>query len=161
MSSYKREVLGQLVAEVRRSQSATDRYDQAVADALGLNRTDMRCLDVIQHEGPITAGHLAEATGITSGAMTSALDRLEKAGYARRVRDAEDRRRVLVQLTPQAETIAQRFYSEHQAQAERLFERYTTAQMELLLGFVRAGREFNELAAARLERQNRAPREGT
>ena len=53
----------QLVYEVRRSQAATDRYDQAVADAIGLNRTDMRCLDVIQREGPVPAGRLAERRG--------------------------------------------------------------------------------------------------
>ena len=88
----KREIFDELIEEVRRSQNATDRFDSAVAEALGLNRTDMRCLDVIQREGAVTAGHLAEATGLTTGAMTVALDRLERAGYARRVRDSRDRR---------------------------------------------------------------------
>src|SRR3979490_3402685 len=100
MSSRKRKVFEELIYEVRRSQAATDRFDQAVADAIGLNRTDMRCLDVLSREGPVTAGRLAEATGLTSGAMTTALDRLERAGYARRTRDATDRRRVLVEATP-------------------------------------------------------------
>jgi DNA-binding MarR family transcriptional regulator len=156
MPRQKREIFEELIDEVRRSQSATDRFDQAVADSLGLNRTDMRCLDVLQREGPVTAGRLAEMTGLTSGAMTVALDRLERAGYARRVRDGADRRRVLVELTPRALRDASRFYAEHAELAERLYQRYTVEQLELLLGFVREGRVFNEDHAARLEQENRA-----
>jgi DNA-binding MarR family transcriptional regulator len=152
---HKRQVFEELIDEVRRSQSATARFDQAVADALGLNRTDMRCLDVLEREGSVTAGRLAQATGLTSGAMTTALDRLERAGYARRVRDASDRRRVLVEVTPQALRDAGRFYSEHEDLSERLYQRYSEKQLEMLLQFVREGREFNEEHAARVEQQNR------
>jgi DNA-binding MarR family transcriptional regulator len=150
MSSRKRQVFEELIDEVRRSQSATDRFDQAVADAIGLNRTDMRCLDVIDREGPIPAGRLADATGLTTGAITTVLDRLERAGHARRVRDAGDRRRVLVELTPEARRHANSFYAEHAALGESLYQRYTEQQLELLLGFVRGSREFNELQAAKL-----------
>ena len=155
MSRHKRKVFDELIDEVRRSQSATDRFDQAVADALGVNRTDMRCIDVLQRVGPLTAGRLAEETGLTTGAMTTALDRLERAGFARRTRDAGDRRRVLVELTPKVLHDASAFYTDHQAKAESLYTRYTVPELELLLEFVRGGREFNELHAARLEQQNR------
>jgi DNA-binding MarR family transcriptional regulator len=158
MSSRKRQVFDELIDEVRRSQSATDRFDQAVADAIGLNRTDMRCLDVIDREGPIPAGRLADATGLTTGAITTVLDRLERAGHARRVRDAGDRRRVLVELTPEARRHANSFYAEHVALAESLYQRYNEQQLELLLGFVRGSREFNELQAAKLEAETRAGR---
>jgi len=149
-------VFDELIDEVRRSQAATDRFDQSVADALGMNRTDMRCLDVLEREGSVTAGRLAEATGLTSGAMTTALDRLERAGYARRVRDASDRRRVLVEVTAKAAIDVGRFYAEHSAVGERLYQRYNEKQLELLLGFVREGREFNEQHAARVEQENRS-----
>lgn len=156
MSRHKREIFEELIDEVRRSQNATDRFDQAVADALGLNRTDMRCVDVLQREGRITAGHLAEATGLTTGAMTTALDRLERMGYARRLRDPEDRRRVLVEATPNVLTEAQDFYADHQALSERLYHRHSIEELELLLRFVREGREFNERQAASLEEANRS-----
>ena len=137
------------------SQAATDRFDQAVADALGLNRTDLRCTDVLEREGPVTAGRLAEATGLTSGATTTAIDRLERAGFARRLRDPADRRRVLVELTPAAKEHANSFYAGHAEMAERLYDRYTEEQLRLLRDFVRGSREFNEREAARLERETR------
>jgi DNA-binding MarR family transcriptional regulator len=156
VSRDKRTAFDALIDEIRRSQSATARFDQAVADALGLNRTDMRCIDVLHRAGPITAGRLAEETGLSAGAMTTALDRLERAGYARRVRDAVDRRRVVVELTPEAIRAAEPFYQEHATQAERLYDRFSLEQIELLLQFVREGREFNELHAAQLEQQTRS-----
>jgi DNA-binding MarR family transcriptional regulator len=158
MSSDKRRLFEELIDEVRRGQNATHRFDQAVGDALGLNATDMRCLDTIEREGPVPAGRLADATGLTSGAMTTALDRLERAGFARRRSDPSDRRRVLVELTPEARRRAGAFYGPHLEQAEKLFRRYTREQIELLLEFVRDGREFNERQAAEVER---SVREGT
>jgi DNA-binding MarR family transcriptional regulator len=158
MSSKKREIFEELVDEVRRSQNATDRFDQAVADSIGVNRTDMRCMDVIQREAPVTAGRLAEATGLTTGAITTVLDRLERAGLARRVRDEKDRRRVLVEATERALAGAAEYYGDHMELGERLYRRYTLEQLELLLGFVREGREFNERAAARLEARLRGKR---
>jgi DNA-binding MarR family transcriptional regulator len=156
MSSSKRQLFESLIYEVRRSQAATDRYDEAVADAIGINRTDMRCLDVIQREGPVPAGRLAEETGLTTGAITTVLDRLERGGFARRVRDPNDRRRVLVEVTPGALEGAGDFYGEHLALAERQYKRYTEEQIALLLDWVREGREFNEHEAAKLEARTRA-----
>ena len=156
MASRKRQIFEELVYEVRRSQAATDRYDQAVAEAIGLNRTDMRCLDVIQREGPVPAGRLAEETGLTTGAITTVLDRLERAGFARRTRDRTDRRRVLVELDPRARAGAGDYYGAHMALGERFFRRYSEEQLGLLLEFTREGRELNESEAAKLEARMRA-----
>src|SRR4051794_32053548 len=73
-------------------------YTQAVADQLGLNLTDLSCTGILSAEGPITAGRLAELTGLTTGAITGVIDRLERAGYVRRESDPNDRRRVVVTL---------------------------------------------------------------
>ncbi|MHB1599763.1 MAG: MarR family transcriptional regulator, partial [Acidimicrobiales bacterium] len=80
---------------------AVDVFDEAVSERLGINRTDLRCLDLLEQHRPMTAGALAEASGITTGAMTFVLDRLEGAGFVRRQRDEGDRRRVLVDLEPE------------------------------------------------------------
>lgn len=114
----------------------------------------MGCLDFLGQQGPITAGRLAELTGLSSGAMTAALDRLERAGYARRVRDPGDRRRVLVEPTDKAGELDS-FYSEHASLAERLYDEYTTEQLQLLLLFLRQGRELNERRAAEVELEAR------
>ena len=75
-------------------------YSQAVAQRLGINSTDLECLDHIVLRGPLSAGALAEATGLTTGAITGVIDRLERTGFARRERDPNDRRKVSVYADP-------------------------------------------------------------
>jgi len=75
-------------------------YAQAVADRLGMGLTDLLCCAVLSATGPTTAGRLAELMGLTTGAITGVVDRLETLGYARREADPTDRRRVIVRLTP-------------------------------------------------------------
>lgn len=116
----------------------------------------MRTTDVLEREGAVSGGRLAEATGLTSGAITIAVDRLERAGMALRLADPADRRRVLVELTHEARKRARRFCLGHAELAEQLYRRYNEQQLELLLEFVRESREFNERQAARLDEESRA-----
>src|SRR5580692_12971961 len=81
---------------------AASDFDEGLAKKLKLSRTDMRCLDLIGRHGPLTAGRLAQEAGLTTGAVTFILDRLEAAGMVTRRRDTEDRRRVWVELVPAA-----------------------------------------------------------
>ena len=80
--------------------SASDAFDEALGRVLGLNPTDVRCVDLLDQYGTMTAGALAGVAGLSTGAVTFLLDRLERAGFVRRVRDLDDRRRVLVELVP-------------------------------------------------------------
>src|SRR3954471_22121785 len=96
------DVLSEVAEELRLSSVTNDIADQVVADYLGLNRTDARCLDIIERLDGVSAGRLAREAGLSTGAVTTVLDRLERAGYARRVQDPGDRRRGLVELTPAA-----------------------------------------------------------
>jgi DNA-binding MarR family transcriptional regulator len=149
MSRNKRdELIGELILEIRASQNAVDVVDQAVADSLGINRTDHRCLDILDREGPMTAGRLAERAELSTGAVTTVLDRLERAGYARRTRDTQDRRRVLVEISPKLRRLAAEVYSEEDVGG--FFDRYSDEELELLLDFTRRGREFNEERLARI-----------
>ena len=79
-------------------------FHQAIAERLDLNATDHKALDFLCRAGPLTAGQLAELTGLTTGAITGIIDRLEKAGFAYRESDPTDRRRVIIQ--PRMENIA-------------------------------------------------------
>ena len=74
-------------------------FHQAVADVLGLHITDHKGLDLIYRYGPMPAGRLGELTGLTTGAVTGIIDRLEKAGYVRRVNDPKDRRKTIIEPT--------------------------------------------------------------
>ena len=145
------ELLDELIGEVRRGQVATDMVDQAAADLMGVNRTDARCLDVLDQRGKLTAGQLAEASGLTTGAVTAMLDRLERAGFLRRLRDKEDRRRVLVEITPQARRKGHELYSPHAEKWPAIADGYSDEEIALLLEFTRIGREMNEELAAELQ----------
>ena len=161
MSSDKRQVFDELITEVRRSQNATDRFDQAVADALGLNRTDMRCLDIIEREGPVPAGRLAEETGLTSGAITTVLDRIERAGYARRVSDASDRRRVLVELTPKATRRTADIWGPMASEGSARLSGYSTQELLFLKRFLAESRDLQARQTSRLTGRPSPPPSGT
>jgi DNA-binding MarR family transcriptional regulator len=75
-------------------------FHEAVGGLLGLSAVERKCIDVLRRLGPVTAGTIGEHTGLTTGAVTGLVDRLEKAGYARRARDPRDRRKVVVELLP-------------------------------------------------------------
>jgi len=83
----------------REMSTETIMFHQAVADVLGLYITDHKGLDFIYRYGPMPAGRLAELTGLTTGAVTGIIDRLEKAGYVRRVNDPKDRRITIIEPT--------------------------------------------------------------
>lgn len=89
-----------LVDEFRRNGNQDRAFDYVAAQRLGINLTDLHCINIIERAGSLTAGELAIEAGLTSGAITGVIDRLERAGYARRERDPEDRRRVAVAVTP-------------------------------------------------------------
>jgi DNA-binding MarR family transcriptional regulator len=151
----KSELVDELTYEVRASQVAVDLMDDAASKALGINRTDARCLDVIDREGPVPAGRLAVASGLTTAAVTAVIDRLERAGYARRVDDPNDRRRVLVETTPLLRERAAVIWGPFSVFREALAQ-YTVEQLELLIEFHRMGREYNEARAAEVRQMRLA-----
>lgn len=94
------DVLERFSAYARETSALTVLFHSRVAELMGLSPTDEKCLDMaMRAEGPITAGRIAELSGLSTGAVTGVIDRLERAGYVRRVRDPHDRRKVLVEVT--------------------------------------------------------------
>lgn len=136
--------------ELRAFHDAVDQVNQLVADRLGMNRTDLRCLSIIQSRGPLTAGQLAEASGLTTGAVTAVLDRLERAGYARRLPDPADRRRVLVEVTSKAGRDVGGLFVPLVEETNRRLAQYRPEELELIRDFIRRGREITEAHARRL-----------
>jgi len=135
----RQELLQRLGMDLGRELSArTVFFHELVARRLGLNATDTRCLDLIARAGEteLTAGDLGRATGLTTGAVTGILDRLEGAGLVERVRDAGDRRRVIVRPRPEAASRVARLYEGLGAAMMKLASGYTTAELELIGGFL-------------------------
>ena len=108
----------------RKVSSQAALFSQAVADRIGLATIDVECLELLNDEGPVTVGRLAEWTGLSTGAATRMIDRLEQAGYVRRVADPADRRRVVV------EPVAERM-----ASLAAIHESIARAQLEVIARF--------------------------
>jgi DNA-binding transcriptional regulator GbsR (MarR family) len=122
-------------------------FHQAIAHRIGLNGTDHKCADLLFQMGPMTAGELAEWTGVTTGAITGVLDRLEQAGFVRRVKDPHDRRRVIIELNPSPELMDRMntLFRSFIGAVEETASHYTDAQLEVIIDFM------NRTAAATRE----------
>src|SRR6187549_1837871 len=101
LSTMKRDSIDSVIRSLRRVNLQGSFFGQTVAIRFGLSESDVEALEVLIDQGAATAGRLSELMGLTTGAVTRVIDRLEQAGYVRRVSDASDRRRVIVELVPE------------------------------------------------------------
>ena len=97
-SAERHRLENEFLLAMRRAGSVMQLLGQASADRIGINATDLNCLNIVALTGHVTAGDLARQTGLSTASITGVLDRLEEGGFVRRVRDPHDRRRVIVEL---------------------------------------------------------------
>jgi DNA-binding MarR family transcriptional regulator len=121
---------------VRAFQTGTDNFDQAMADHVGINRTDARCIDLIDQVGGMTAGELARAAGLTTGAVTAVIDRLEKAGVAQRVPDPSDRRRVRIEATPRLWELSEPLLGPMLAESQAIIDELSDSEIARFTEFM-------------------------
>jgi DNA-binding MarR family transcriptional regulator len=145
---------------VRLHQNAVDEIDEAAAAYLGVNRTDLRCLDILERAGPMPAGRLAAESGLSSGAMTAVLDRLERAGLVRRTRGERDRRSVMAEITEEAVRRATDIYGPIGEQAVAQLRRYSDEELAFILDFLEQGRDLALGHARRVRDMTRAASTG-
>ncbi|MGP4009520.1 MarR family winged helix-turn-helix transcriptional regulator [Streptomyces sp. 4N124] len=144
-------LLEELSAVSRRYMASYALFNQAVADRLGLHPTDLQCLNLLTLEGgPVTTGRIAELTGLTTGSATRLVDRLERAGYVVRERDAGDRRRVLVATVPEKTAEFGRMWERLSGGWSALFDDLDEAELALIIGHMRRTVEFSGEQIARL-----------
>ena len=117
---------------------------------LRLNRTDLRCLSVLSQAGAISASALADAAGLSRGAMTTALDRIETAGYAKRVWDQQDRRSVRVEMTDAAKREVDVLYGPLAKEGAEVLQKYTTRELEAVLRYLKDGQQLQRAHAQRI-----------
>jgi DNA-binding MarR family transcriptional regulator len=147
----RKELIDAISIHSRRSQNRTDAYDEAVSEAVGINRTDLRCLDILEQEGEATPGRLSELMGLTTGAITTVIDRLERAGYVNRVRDEHDRRRVRVVVSEKAMERLWPYYEPIARMAAEIYDRFTDDQLETVLEFLETGADLHDRVVAELK----------
>jgi DNA-binding MarR family transcriptional regulator len=124
-------------------------FNEIAGQRLGVNRTDRNCLEIIARTGGLTAGELASEARLTTGAVTGVIDRLERAGYARRVRDAGDRRRITIHATPRFHAAADEIWGPMSEDWQAMMRGYTVDELRLVLRFIRGS---NEVGRRHLDR---------
>jgi DNA-binding MarR family transcriptional regulator len=134
----RQEAVGELVLNLRQFVIGLLVANLEAAEAVGLNPSDLGCLCLLLLHGPIPAGRLAELTGLTSGAVTGVIDRLERAGFAQRVLDPSDRRKVIVK--PDEAKVEQallpRFAQLNRATSPAFYTQYSQAELAAIRDFL-------------------------
>ena len=129
-------VATRLMLALRRSSAVGVLHSQAIARRIGINSSDLECLDLIVMDGPATAGEIGRRTGLTSGAVTGLIDRLERQGLVERTADARDRRKVLVKVREDRLGEFAVHFEPMQRAMNGLLARYDADQLGLIAEFI-------------------------
>ena len=147
----KQALAGRLMLALRRSSAAGVLHGQTIARRVGVNSTDLECLDLILMNGPSSAGEIARHTGLTSGAVTGLIDRLERLGLVERTADPADRRKVLVRVREDRIGPIAALYAPLEKAMQTLLAGYGKEELKVLIDFSeRAG----DLLLARVSELN-------
>jgi DNA-binding MarR family transcriptional regulator len=128
--------------ETRLSSSLTVLFSQAVADHLGVHSTDIETMDLLHVYGPMTAGQLAERAGLTSGATTRLIDRLERAGFVSRRHDDDDRRRVIIEPSWEHAAVVMALFAPMGRRMGRLWASYQPDELATIIDFMHRSNEI-------------------
>lgn len=151
----RKQLVQAILAEARSGSTRSVLLHAAVAERLGLNGSDLKCADLILAEsGTSTPGRLAELTGLSTGAITGVLDRLEHAGFVAREPDPEDRRRTVVRLVRGRAPNLERIFSPLAKGMERVCANYTLEQLTIILSFMRASQAMVDEAAQEVRKSS-------
>ncbi|MER8535526.1 MarR family transcriptional regulator [Mesorhizobium sp. M1005] len=131
-------------------QDATQAYDEAVGDRLGLSTAERHCLALL-YGGPRSAGEVAAATGLTPAAVTALIDRLEARGLLTRTRSLEDRRKVVIEATELTRELSTRYYGAIAQEGEKVIATFSDTELATILRFVTASLDLQRDQLARLK----------
>jgi DNA-binding MarR family transcriptional regulator len=111
-------------------------FQQNAAHSLGVVHTDFKTADILNETGPLTAGELAKVTGLSTGSVTALIDRLELAGYVRREKDPNDRRRVLIAPIEERKAVIKEHYLPLNKAMTELCSKYNEEEISLIIDFI-------------------------
>jgi DNA-binding MarR family transcriptional regulator len=150
-SRRRRDLLDAVGDEARVNAASAVRFNLAMANQLGMPLADLQCIGLLV-DGPSTPSWLAERLGLTTGAVTKLLDRLQQAGYITRSADPADRRRIIVAADPERLSELAEHYAPMGEHLQRHVAGYSDTELELVLDFLRAGREAADQEISRMRR---------
>lgn len=130
-----KELIEEASQSVQRAGTLTVLHTNAIASHIGISATEFEAMDIISRNQPITAGQLAEYCGLTTGAITGIVDRLERGRFVRRERDPSDRRRVFIVPVedPERSRKVRELYRPISKAFEQCMNRYTPEQIRVFL----------------------------
>lgn len=146
----RRQVIQDLASAGRAQSTAAVMFHTALAAKQGLSATETKGIELLERYGPLTAGDFGTRAGLAPASVTGLLDRLERKGFARRVKDPTDRRRVLVELDRSRLAQFAPHFVDFMTGMEKLYERFSLEELETILRFVREATEVQSGATARL-----------
>ena len=155
--SRKADLIQEIVVAIQDEQTQQTFLSNAIADRLGLSPSELEVMGTLVSRGPLSAGELAKRTGLTSGAVTRLIDRLVERGSVRRRDDPNDRRRVLVEITPGALKVCEPFYGPIEAEGTALLEGRTEKELEVILEYLRVSYEFSKRHTERVSAMPERP----
>ena len=161
-SKNREELLRELEVENRRSTTGAVLLLQAVTQRSGMNLTDLQCINILTSTGPITAGQLAETMGLTTGAVTGVINRMERMGYARRENDPDDGRRVVIRPVPEElERVGADVFGSYERRAlDALVSEYDERDLAVIVDFMQKGSALTEEEIARIRAASEGDQEG-
>lgn len=134
--STRDELLAELFQVGRAHSDTTVLTFSAIAEQMGLSASDVKALGILQQSGPLPAGELAKAVGLTPASVTTLVDRLEQGGFVQRTRDPDDRRKVIIQICPEKLKEAQVIFEPVRRSVAELFARFSDDELTTILDFL-------------------------
>jgi DNA-binding MarR family transcriptional regulator len=153
----RKELVDQLHFLGQMASTETAFFHQAAAAKNGLSITDSKTISALMQEGPMTAGQLAKRLALTTGAVTSVMDRLEKAGLAERVSDPHDRRKVVVKVDAKRLQKMGNVYESMGKAFQDLLKNYSVDELQFLVDYHKATIELTKLEIAKLANAPSSP----
>jgi DNA-binding MarR family transcriptional regulator len=151
MRQSREELLAELGDAGRVHSNAAVMYHAAVSARMGLSAVEEKTLDLLQRSGPISPGELGELTGLAPASVSGLIDRLERKGFARRVKASQDRRRVHVEIDPSTEARFGPLFAPFAMKLAALYEEYSDVELAVILDFLRRSARIQREATLTLE----------
>ncbi len=151
-ASSREELIQALTRAMYHNSTVTVFFHTAVAEQIGLGATEEKTLLILSN-GPLTAGEIAQQTGLTTPSVTSLIDRLERKGFVRRVRDHQDRRRVFVEVDQSRLSELTQVFTSLQGTFSDLVEPYNDEQLQTILDFLQRATQRSETAIVSLRQR--------